>query len=97
MKIFRIQILLVMLIISSCTSMTEFMNSLMGKPIGDAIAILGAPESKISRRDGGETYIWNIISSTQLDENQCRQLFVTNSSGIIVSWSHSGCPRFVSN
>ena len=29
--------------------------------------------------------------------HQCRQSFVTNSAGTIVSWSYNGCPRFVRN
>ncbi len=71
------------------------MKSWVGSNIDDVTASWGAPESRIERSSGGYTYTWTTFSSNQYGTNQCRQSFITDSIGTIVSWSYNGCPRFV--
>lgn len=71
------------------------MGSWVGHPIDGLTALWGAPESKISREDGGFTYTWTTFSSNQYGVRQCRQSFVTDAQGIITSWSYNGCPKYV--
>lgn len=89
--------LLAVALLSGCASMESVMSSWMGSSIDDVTAAWGAPESRINRADGGATYTWTTFSSNQYGVNQCRQTFVTDSSGTIVSWSFAKCPRFVRN
>ena len=73
------------------------MSSWVGHSIDDVTASWGAPESRIPRNDGGATYTWTTFSSNQYGVRQCRQSFITDSEGIVVSWAYSGCPRYVRN
>ena len=87
--------LLAVAILAGCASRRAIMKSWMGYHIDKATASWGAPESRISRNDGGFTYTWTTFSSNQYGVQQCRQSFVTDSEGVIVSWSYSGCSRLV--
>jgi len=80
-----------------CASMNTVMSSWEGRSIDDVTAAWGAPELRINRTDGGATYTWTTFSSNQYGVQQCRQTFVTDSTGKIVTWSYTGCPRFVRN
>jgi len=75
--------------------MDALMGSWVGHSIDDVTAKWGAPESRMARSDGGATYTWNTISSNQYGVQQCRQSFVTDALGKVVSWSYSGCSKFV--
>jgi hypothetical protein len=75
--------------------MDSVMSSWVGHSIDDVTAAWGAPESKINRTDGGVTYTWTTFSSNEYGVRQCRQSFVTDASGKIVSWSYAGCPKFI--
>jgi len=77
--------------------MNTVMSSWEGRSIDDVTAAWGAPELRINRTDGGATYTWTTFSSNQYGVQQCRQTFVTDSTGKIVTWSYTGCPRFVRN
>ena len=88
-------ILLAVAVLTGCTTMSTIMSSWVGDSIDDVTASWGAPESRIPRSDGGATYTWTTFSSNQYGVHQCRQTFVTDSKGIIVSWSYNGCSRFL--
>ena len=82
-------------ILSGCVSMDTRMASWVGDSIDDLTASWGAPDSRINRNDGGATYTWETLNSNKYGVQQCRQTFVTNPAGKIVSWSYNGCPSFV--
>lgn len=94
-KLSRLISIFMIFALCGCASMQTVMKSWVGKPIDDVTASWGAPESKMPRSDGGYTYTWTTFSSNQYGVHQCRQSFVTNSEGTVVSWSFNGCPRFV--
>ena len=83
------------IIVGGCASMDSVMSSRVGGSIDDVTANWGAPDSMMKRTDGGTTYTWITFNSNQYGTHQCRQSFVTDSSGKIVNWSYSGCPRYV--
>jgi hypothetical protein len=82
-------------LLAGCASMNSVMSFWEGRSIDDVTAAWGAPESRIDRTDGGATYTWTTFGSNQYGVQQCRQTFVTNPSGTVVSWSYAGCSRFV--
>lgn len=86
---------LIFVILAGCTTMGSVMKSWVNSNIDDVTASWGAPESRIARSDGGYTYTWTTFNSNQYGINQCRQTFVTDSTGTITSWSYSGCKPFV--
>lgn len=88
-------LLVVVVLMTGCASMDTVMSSWVGRPIDDVSSAWGAPESKMNLADGGVTYTWTTFSSNQYGVRQCRQSFVTDPSGTIISWSYSGCPIFV--
>ena len=94
MSRYRITLLLAAVIISGCASMDSVMSAYEGRSIDDVTAKWGAPDSRINRTDGGATYTWISLSSSQQGVYQCRQTFVTDPSGRIVSGSYAGCPRY---
>jgi len=81
-------------ILSACSSatMNTEMESWVGKPIDDAVAVLGAPNSRIPGDDGGITYTWITRVSDDRDAAECHQIVVTDSTGTIVSSSARNCP-----
>ena len=95
MKKHFVIMLLVVFTLAGCASMETVMDSWTGKSIDDVTAMWGAPESVISRNDGGATYTWKTFRTNNYGIHECRQSFVTNSNGSIVSWSYNNCPRFV--
>jgi len=94
-QLVRLLSILLIFALCGCVTLKTAMKSWVGKSIDDVTAAWGAPESRMSRSDVGETYTWTTFSSNQYGVRQCRQSFVTNSEGTVVSWSFSGCPRFV--
>jgi hypothetical protein len=52
-------------LMAGCASMDSVMSSWVGRSIDDVTAAWGAPESKMSRADGGATYTWTTFSSNQ--------------------------------
>ncbi|BFU90867.1 MAG: hypothetical protein NTAFB01_20540 [Nitrospira sp.] len=95
MVTFRTTVLLAVVLMAGCASMDTAMSSWVSRSIDDMTATWGAPESKMNRADGGATYTWTTFSSNQYGVHQCRQSVVTDPSGTIISWSYSGCPKFV--
>lgn len=87
---------LLMTVLSGCESTTTtqkrsaFMRTWIGQHIDKLTYVEGAPSTRIERSDGGYVYTW--ISNEQI---QCRENYVTDSDGIIVSWSYSGCTENV--
>lgn len=94
---YRATLLLTVALMTGCASMDTVMSSWVGRSIDDVTATWGVPESRINRTDGGATYTWTTFSSNQYGVHQCRQSFVTDPSGTIISWSYSGCSKFVRN
>jgi hypothetical protein len=86
---------LVFILLVGCTTMESVMKSWVGNNIDNVTASWGAPESRIARSDGGYTYTWTTFGSNQYGVRQCRQTFVTDSTGTVTSWSYNNCPRFV--
>jgi hypothetical protein len=86
-------LMLLVLIVAGCVSTKSVMESWMGSHIDDAVASWGAPESRISRSDGGYTYTWETLSASQYSVSECKQTLTTNERGIIVSWAYRGCPK----
>jgi hypothetical protein len=84
-------ILLAVAFLSGCASMDTKMNSWIGSSIDDVTASWGAPESSMNRADGGVAYTWIWFSSNQYGVRQCRQTFITDSTGKVVRWSYAGC------
>jgi hypothetical protein len=62
------------------------------KSIDDAVAVLGAPDSRIPGDDGGITYNWITPVSDDRDAAECHQTVVTDPTGTIVSSSARNCP-----
>jgi hypothetical protein len=94
MKKYLVAILFFIVILPACTVVTlnTKMESWVGKPIDDVSASWGAPDSSISRSDGGTTYTWTTINSDDRDAKSCQKTIVTDSKDIVVSWSISdGC------
>ena len=94
---FHATVLLIVVLMTGCASMDTAMSLWVGLSIDDATSAWGAPESRMNRADGGGTYTWTTFSSNGYGVHQCRQSFVTDPSGTIISWSYSGCPKFVRN
>lgn len=94
---FRCSIIIILsiVILSGCVSMDSRMQSWVGDSFDNLSASWGAPNSIISRKDGGATYTWETISSNKYGIQECRQTFITNPEGKILSWSYYGCPAFV--
>lgn len=90
-----ILLLTAIIVVGACASIDSTMGSWVGRSIDDVTANWGAPESMMKRTDGGTTYTWTTFNSNQYGTQQCRQSFVTDASRKIVSWSYSGCPRYV--
>jgi hypothetical protein len=83
-----------MVILSACSSatMNTEMESWVGKPIDDAVAVLGKPNSRIPGDDGGITHTWITRVSDDRDAAECHQTVVTDSTGTIVSSAARNCP-----
>ena len=80
--------------LSGCTTLDTTMGSWKGSSIDDLTASWGAPSSKISRQDGGYTYTWVSISSSEYGVRQCSKTFVSNKAGVIVDWSYNNCSKY---
>lgn len=93
-KMFILSIL-ISLLITGCASRESVMKSWMGNHIDDLTASWGSPSSIVDRSDGGKTYTWSEIVGNAYGVHQCRQTFVTNSRGTIISWSYSNCSEHV--
>lgn len=90
-----ITILLSVFYLVGCTTTSSIMASWVGKSADSLTASWGAPSSTIARGDGGTTYTYTTFGSNQYGLHQCRQSFVVDQGGTIISWAHSGCRRFV--
>lgn len=90
-----VTVFLSLALVAGCASMDAIMSSWKGRSIDDLTTAWGVPQSRLNRTDGGATYTWTTFSSNQNGVQQCRQTFVTNPSGIIVTWSYAGCAKFV--
>ena len=84
----------ILLLLSGCATRTSIMKSWEGTHINDLTASWGVPSSILSRQSGGKTYTWVSVYGNAYGVNQCRETFVTNSSGYIVSWSYSNCSEW---
>lgn len=105
MKVCVVIILLVAVLLPGCVSVEKkperftatwlLMDTWTGRSIDEVADAWGASDSTMTRIDGGVTYTWVTCSSGRDGLQQCRQSFVTDSSGIVVSWSYVDCPKYI--
>src|SRR5262245_47935157 len=96
MKLCRMPaVLLVVGACLACTTTDSAMNSWVGHPADDLVALWGAPDSRISLENGGAVYTWISVSQNHYGVTQCRQSFNVDSKGVITGWSYSGCPKVI--
>jgi len=91
----NIAILLVIIIMTGCSTRESYMESWVGTHVDDLTVSWGSPDSRMSRQDGGATYTWTSFSSNEYGVHECRETFVTDKLGVVVSWSYNGCSAFV--
>ena len=48
-------------------------------------------DKKYKLSDGGKVYTWKFTTGDVYGFSTCRENFITNKHGIIVSWSYNGC------
>ena len=91
----RLVTILLVLFLSSCMSMQNFRKSWEGEPIDNVTASWGVPDSIVLNSvNGGATHTWTTLITGKYGARTCKRILVSNSSGIIVKSSHSGCPYF---
>jgi hypothetical protein len=91
-------ILTIAAILIACTSMSTLMNSWNGHPIDEVISVWGTPDSKINDAGGGFVYTWvNSFTNKSGDLGECQRTFITDSKGMVVNWTQTGCPYKVRN
>ena len=91
----RLVTILLVLFLSGCMSMQNLRKSWEGEPIDNVTASWGAPDSIVPNHfDGGATYTWTTLITGEYGVRTCKRILVSNSSGIIVKGSNSGCPYF---
>ena len=71
------------------------MDTWKGRSIDEVSDAWGAADLNMKRIDGGVTYTWITYSSGKNGVQQCRQSFVTDAAGIVVSWSYVDCPKYI--
>ena len=91
----RLVTIFLVLLLFGCMSMQKLRKSWEEEPIDNVTASWGAPVSIVPNRfNGGATYTWTTLITGEYGVRKCKRILVSNSSGIIVKGSHSGCPYF---
>lgn len=89
-------LMLAMLNLSGCESTStrvtreSYMRTWMGKHIDRLTHAMGAPNAKIERSTGGYVYTW-----IEYGQVQCKENYITDADGIVVSWSFANCSEYV--
>jgi len=86
---------LLALLSTSCVSMTGVMKSWTGHQEAEVLSVWGAPELTASLPNGGRVLTWSTIWNQGANIYTCRKSLTVDARGTIVSWSYSGCPRYV--
>ena len=91
-KISTLLLFFVFLSLGGCgPSRDSVMSSWLGSQIDEVTTAWGAPDARAPRADGGATYTWVHVRAAGNVLIQCRQNFVTDSSGKVVNWSYLNC------
>lgn len=90
-------LLISVLLMQSCMNTDTIMRSWQGRHIEELMTNWGAPNTHSTLESGKAVYSWVSSWGSAYMMNTCRQTFVTNPEGIIVSWRFAGCPQWQSN
>lgn len=85
--------LIALLLAAACASTDSYMQSWVGKPVSDVVAVWGAPVRQFQMADGSLNYTWSTYYTTGGFSNECRRSFTVDDAQIIKSYSYSGCPE----
>jgi len=67
------------------------MSSWVGKPVGEMLAVWGAPDANIKLDDGTSVLTWKRIWYRNDYRHECRKSFTVGADNIIKNWSYNDC------
>lgn len=87
-----VAVLVCLIFCGGCTSLEKVMDSWVGQPSDELVALWGSPHLRMPLNNGGQVLTWeNTEGNYQWGFRNCRKTFTTNSVGIIEKWSYSNC------
>ena len=87
--------LFIVLSVASCkhgpSKLEVAIDSWVGKPVGEMLAVWGAPDTNIKLDDGTSVLTWKNIWYRNQYRHECRKTFTVGADSHIKKWAYNDC------